>query len=180
MRRSLSLLLVLSIAAVVPGAAQSRNWKEALERDLETVVYKTTSLARFDPNRITHEGTALVVKRSGILASPARYMGAATTKVRDGQIIQPGGASAFFSQSETKQFQTYEPVYLVDVSVKDDAVVLEVIGQAIEPLYDKGRTIQTRYKGEIEFEFPAGQLARASAAELKPTFDAVLSSAETR
>ena len=86
-----------------------------------------------------------------------------------------GGAGAFFTQSDTKQFYSWQPVYLVDVEVKDDAVVLEVISTAIEPLFDRGRTVQTRYKGQIEFEFSREYLTSATAADLKQTFASVLS-----
>jgi hypothetical protein len=63
----------------------------------------------------------------------------------------------------------------LNIEVKDDAVVLEVISSAIEPLFDRGRTVQTRYKGQVEFEFPAGYLTSVSAAELKQMFGSVLS-----
>ena len=114
-------------------AAQPANWKKALERTLETSTYSKSDVAALDGNRLTAEGTALVVKRPGILASPARYLGAVNTKVREGRIVQPGGAAALFSDRGTTQFKVGDVVYLTDVEVRDDVVVLELVSRDVVP-----------------------------------------------
>jgi hypothetical protein len=156
-------------------SAQSRDWKRGLERTLETSTYITSDVAAFDGNRITREGTAFVVKRPGLLASPARHLGAVNTQVRDGRVVQPGGIAALFSDRATRQFEVGDIVYLTDVEVRDNVVVLELLTRQIVPIIEKGTTSQMRYKGQVEFHFPEGFLRTVSAEDLREIFDEFLS-----
>lgn len=161
-------------AMTVSASAATPDWKEALERGLETTIYKTSETAVLDGNRVTSEGTALVVKKTGILANPARYLGSVNTKIRDGAVIQPGGVSALFSSRDIAQFKVGDVVYLKEVEVREDVVVLEILSREIVPIIERRSTAQMRYKGELEFHFPKGYLKSASLEDLKRTFDEFL------
>jgi hypothetical protein len=174
-RQVLLTLGLLSCLAATP-LAQSRDWKRTLEQALEQSVYTKSSVSRLNGNRLTTEGTPLVVSRTGILASPAGYLGAANTRIRDGQVIQPGGAAAFFADRSTRQFKIGEVVYLTDVEVRDDLVVLEIVSRDIVATIEKGTTMQTRFKGEVEFEFDPAVLQASAPEDLKRAFEQVLKS----
>lgn len=161
-------------ALTVSASAATPEWKEALERGLETTIYRTSETAVLDGNRVTREGTALVVKKTGILANPARYLGSVNTKIRDGAVIQPGGVSALFSSRDIAQFRVGDVVYLKEVEVRDDVVVLEILSREIVPIIERRSTAQMRYKGELEFHFPKGYLKSASLEDLRRTFDEFL------
>jgi hypothetical protein len=161
-------------AMTVSSSAATPDWKEALERSFETTIYRTSETAVLDGNRVTSEGTALVVKKTGILANPARYLGSVNTKIRNGAVIQPGGVSALFSSRDIAQFKVGDVVYLKEVQVRDDVIVLEILSREIVPILERRSTAQMRYKGELEFHFPKGYLKSASLEDLRRTFDEFL------
>jgi hypothetical protein len=154
--------------------AQSRDWKRSLEEALEQSVYTKSTVARLNGNRLTREGTPLVVARTGILASPAGYLGAANTRIRDGQVIPPAGVASFFADRSTRQFKMGEVVYLIDVQVRDGLVVLEIVSRDIAATIDRGTAMQTRFKGQVEFEFDPAVLQASTPETLKRAFDEVL------
>ena len=178
MTRQVLLTLGLMSCLVAAPLAQSRDWKRTLEQALEQSVYTKSTVAKLNGNRLTHEGTPLVVSRTGILASPAGYLGSANTRIRDGQVIQPGGVSAFFAERSTRQFKVGEVVYLTDVDVRDDLVVLEIVSRDIVATIDRGTTMQTRYKGQLEFEFDPSVLQASTPEALKRAFEDVLKPVE--
>ena len=177
MTRQFLLTLGLASALAASPLAQSRDWKRALEDALEQSVYTKSTVARLNGNRVTREGTALVVTRTGILASPAGYLGAANTRIRDGNVIQPGGTASFFADRSTRQFKKGEVVYLTDVQVRDDLVVLEIVSRDIVATIDRGSTMQTRFKGQVEFEFDPVVLQASTPEALKRAFEEVLTEA---
>ena len=125
---------------------QTRGALRANTRDVDVSKQgggaRTTTASR-------RKAPALVVERTGILASPARYLGAVNTKVRKGRIVQPGGHAALFSDRGTTQFR-WATLYRTDVEVRDDVVVLDLVSRDIAPTIDKGSTVQMRYKGQVE------------------------------
>jgi hypothetical protein len=177
MTRQVLLTLGLVSALAASPLAQSRDWKRALEDALEQSVYTKSTVARLNGNRVTREGTALVVTRTGILASPAGYLGAANTRIRDGKVIQPGGTASFFADRSTRQFKMGDVVYLTDVQVRDDLVVLEIVSRDIVATIDRGSTMQTRFKGQVEFEFDPVVLQASTPEALKRAFEEVLTEA---
>lgn len=174
MRPTFLRALSLTFLTVTATAAQSTDWKNSLEQALETSEYSLAKVAALDGNRITQEGTTLVVKRHGILASPARRIGAVNTKVRNGQIVQPGGVSALFSDRGTRQFEVGDVVYLTEIEVRNRVIVLDILSREIRPTLEKGSTVQMRYKGQLEFHFDADFLKRASGADVRRELDQFL------
>ena len=170
-RRLLSAIALAS--ALVAATFAQADWKERLELDLQSSGWQKTAVSKLDGNRILDEGTPLVVKRTGILGSPARHFGAVNTKVRGGRLIQPGGFSALFAERSTTQFREGDVVYLTDVDVRNDSVVVEVVSREMVPAVSRRETIYTRYKGQVEFEFDREFLRSASADDLKRAFSTV-------
>lgn len=162
--------LVTAMTAAA-SAAGSADWKKILEETLETSIYVKSDVAALDNNRITAVGTMLIVKRPGILASPARYLGAANTRVRGGRIEQPGGLAALFAERNTTELRVGEAVYLTDIEVRDDKIIVELITRDLQGIIERGSTVQMRYKGQLEFEFDERDLAAADAVDLKRFFD---------
>ena len=170
MRSFIPVLVTLLVAG--QASAEPLDWKKRLEQSLEASTYTKSDVSAVDGNRLTKEGTALLVRRTGILASPARHLGAVNTKVRHGRIEQPGGVSAWFSERTTTQLQAGDVVYLTDVEVRDRTIVLEVVTRDFAPTIERGSTTQTRYKGQVEFEFDEGYLTTVTADDLRRLFDA--------
>ena len=75
-------------AMTVSALAATPDWTEAIERGLETTIYRTSETAVLYGNRVTREGAALVVKKTGILANPARYLGSVNTKITETELSE--------------------------------------------------------------------------------------------
>ena len=60
-------------------------WKDALKRDIESV-YTLSKRATLSPDRITKQGTVVVVRKDGITADLSSDMRYSVTKVTDGQV----------------------------------------------------------------------------------------------
>ena len=69
-------------------------------------------------------------------------------------------------------------MYLTDVEVRDDVVVLDLVSRDVVPTLDKGSTVQMRYKGQVEFHFDHDYLRTATVDDLKQVFDGFLNKAE--
>lgn len=169
------ILLTLVVAATVPacafGAPNSKALREALVADypltkVGVVAFKT------DYNRITQPGTVLAVRVPGIYADVANTEDAiVNTNVADGKVSQATGFTAAFG-SNTSMSRTLEPnekVYVTDVLVKRDAVLLELLTVDVKTLAD-GRG--TRYRAELNVKLPG--LADMTADDVKKNIDTVV------
>lgn len=56
-----------------------------------------------------------------------------------------------------------ERLHCTDIKVKNDAIQFWLLSTEIEPITVKGSTIQTRYKGALEFAFSEDFLSHATA-----------------
>jgi hypothetical protein len=168
-----SVLLILAVAATVPafGAPNSKALREALVADypltkVGVVAFKT------DYNRITQPGTILAVRVPGIYADVANTEDAiVNTNVADGKVSQATGFTAAFG-SNTTMSRTLDPnekVYVTDVLVKRDAVLLELLTVDVKTLAD-GRG--TRYRAELNVKLPG--LDTMTADDVKKTIDTVV------
>jgi hypothetical protein len=170
-----SVLLTLAVATSVPvsafGAPNSRALREALVADypltkVGVVAFKT------DYNRITQPGTILAVRVPGIYADVANTEDAiVNTNVADGKVSQATGFTAAFG-SNTTMSRTLDPnekVYVTDVLVKRDAVLLELLTVDVKTLAD-GRG--TRYRAELNVKLPG--LDAMTADDVKKTIDTVV------
>jgi hypothetical protein len=170
-----SVLLTLAVAATLPvcafAAPNSKALREALVSDypltkVGVVAFKT------DYNRITQPGTVLAVRVPGIYADVANTEDAiVNTNVADGKVSQATGFTAAFG-SNTTMSRTLDPnekVYVTDVLVKRDAVLLELLTVDVKTLAD-GRG--TRYRAELNVKLPG--LDAMTADDVKKTIDTVV------
>lgn len=151
------LVAVTTLLAVVPvfasGAANSKALREALVADypltqVGVVAFKT------DYSRITKPGTILAVRVPGIYADQANTEDSiVNTNVVDGHVSQATGFSAAFGSStaNSRTLNPNEKVYVTDILVKRDAVLVELLTVDVTTLGD-GRG--TRYRAELNVKLP--------------------------
>lgn len=174
-RRLVSVVaFLLAVFAATVTMAQSGNWKKALEQALEESVYQKSKVASLEINNVTEPGTVLVVQKEGIVADRSHAFGTFVTKVKDGQPVAPGGAGGFFSRSSSRVLNKGNRVYLYDVAIRDDAILLSLLTCEMYDIQQNGKTEHTRLKSSVRFEFEKADLAAANPAELKKVFDDLL------
>ena len=153
------------------GAPSSKALREALVADypltkVGVVAFKT------DYNRITQPGTILAVRVPGIYADIANTEDAiVNTNVASGQVTQATGFTAAFG-SNTGKSRTLNPnekVYVTDVLVKRDAVLLELLTVDVTTLGDGQGT---RYRAELNVKLPG--LDNMTADDVKKAIEAVV------
>lgn len=170
-----SIMLMLAVAVSAPlsafAASNNKALREALVADypltkVGVVAFKT------DYNRITQPGAILAVRVPGIYADMANTEDAiVNTNVADGKVSQATGFTAAFG-SNTGMSRTLDPnekVYVTDVLVKRDAVLLELLTVDEKTLAD-GRG--TRYRAELNVKLPG--LDTMTADDVKKTIDTVV------
>lgn len=122
------IVVALNVLVFTTGLqAQSDNWKKAFEQELEETVYQKRKVATFELNNITSPGTVFIVQTEGIVADRAHAFGTFVTKIDAGQPHAPGGLGGLLSRSSSSTLKKGERVYLYDVAIKDDAVLLNLL-----------------------------------------------------
>jgi hypothetical protein len=153
------------------GAPNSKALREALVAEypltqVGLVAFKT------DYNRITQPGAILAVRVPGIYADIANTEDAiVNTNVANGKVSQATGFTAAFG-SNTGKSRTLNPsekVYVTDVLVKRDAVLLELLTVEVTTLADGQGT---RYRAELNVKLPG--LDSMTADDVKKTIDTVV------
>ena len=151
------------------------DWKNTLKETLESS-YPLTKRATLSPDRITQQGVILVINKAGIAADPSSDLRYSETFVRNGAVGEQGGAtSAVFSKENTRVFKPGERVYVTDIKVGDDHVMLLLLSLDMFDVVKKGSTKQTRYKGALIFKFDNGYLSTADPAKIKQAISEVVS-----
>src|SRR5690242_3573846 len=93
-------VLSFLVAMTIATSAANKQLEETLKGKYE--VTKTG----IDRLRITKPGTVLVIQKDGIYANPSTDFGSLTTKVVDGNVIEPKGFSAaFFSNQKDRSLK---------------------------------------------------------------------------
>jgi hypothetical protein len=148
-------------------------WKDALKTGLGSI-YTLTKQATLS-DRITKQGTVVVVRKDGITAdldSDVRY---SVTKVVDGAVGEEGGAvAAIFTKEHSRAFRKDERLWVTDIDVYDDGVMLKVLSCDTEQITEKGSTKPRRYKGAVKFMYPKGSGPSKQTADIKAMVDPVL------
>ncbi len=147
--------------------AFASDWKEALKGSLEAT-YPLTHRASLSPDRITQPGVVLVIEKPGIAADPSSDARFSITYVKNGQISEQGGAAAgIFGKVNTRVFKPGEKVYVIDIKIGDDYVMLELLSCDMFEVEHHGSTRQTRYKAALSFKFDKDSLPVLDAAKVK-------------
>ena len=129
-----------------------------------------------DTNRITQQGTVLVVKKEGIAADLGSDMRYSITYVENGALREQGGAAlaVMGGKDRSRTFKGGERVYVTDVNVGDDYVMFRVLSVDMSDYTEKGNTKQTRYKGAVSFKIHKAEIAAMTPEAVKALIDPVL------
>jgi hypothetical protein len=167
--------LSLAILFVAPGRnALASDWKGALKEALEAS-YPLSKRAALSPDRITQQGVVLVVQKQGIAADPSSDGRFSITFVRDGQISEQGGAVVgLFGKKNTRVFKPGEKVYVIDIKIGDDYVMLELMSCDMFDVTKMGSTRQTRYKSALSFKFDKDALPTLDPEKIKAAISPVV------
>ena len=170
-------LYVLTVAAAATlsvsafAASNARAMREALVIDypltqVGQVMFKT------DYTRITKLGVILAVRLPGIYADVANTEHAiVNTNYANGQITQASGFTAAFSgsTSQSRTLNQNEKVYVTDILVKKDAVLIELLTVDVATL---GDGMSTRYRAELNVKLPG--IDTMTPDDVKKTIDTVI------
>lgn len=175
--RGLGLILVL----VVQASAQAPTLQEQLAAQ-----YKITKMGTDTSGAsVVDAGTLLAIQKGGILGVPWTDHSMLTTKYEGGAVHSPNGLMVagkksllgHFSTTQnegqtTKFFGKGDKVYATKIDVKVDK---DVVALAIVACDTCNKTDPPTYnKATVEFVFPKGSLAKASAGDVEDTIGQLL------
>ena len=138
---------------------------------------------------VVEEGTLLALQKGGVMGVPYSDKTVLTTKYENGTVHGPNAAMAearkklfgHFSQTasegqNTHLFKKGDKVYptKIDVKVDKDLVVLGIVACDTCNKTD----LPTWNKANVEFQFPKGSLAKASAGDIEDTIGQLLAISE--
>ena len=161
-------LLVLCLAVAFVTNAANKQLEEALKGKYDLA---KTGIDRL---RITKPGTVLVIQKDGIFANPSTDYGTLTTKVVDGNVIEPKGVWGFFANQTDRSLKAAEKVYVIRIEVGTKEIKFEIITCDSAAIAVKGNTRQTRYAATVAFQFSEAVLEAADVEGIKKVIDAVL------
>lgn len=171
--RSVCAALVLALVIGRGAAIAGEPWKDALRKELASIYTLTREATLSD--RITKQGTVLVVMKDGITADLASDVRNSVTRVTDGAVAEQGGAvAAIFTKKRSRVFRKGEHVYVTDIDAYDDGLMLKVLSCDTTDINENGTTRPTRYKGAIKFVHAKGDGPALSASQLKQVIDVIL------
>lgn len=159
----------------MPVHAAGQSWKDQLKTGLEQL-YPVSKRSMMDTNRITQQGTVLVVKQDGIAADLGSDMRYSITYVENGAMREQGGSAValFGGKARSRTFKPGERVYVTGIDVGDDHVLLRILGVDMSDYTEKGNTKQTRYKAAVSFKIAKQQMPSMTVDAVKALIDPVL------
>ncbi len=162
-------LLSICVAAVLAASAANKPLEEALNGKYEVT---KTGIDRF---RITKPGTVLVIQKDGIFANPSTDYGTQTTRVTDGNVIEPKGfGAAFFANKTDRSLKAGEKVYITRIQVTNKDIRFEIMTADTMEVNINGNTRETRYAATVAFDFSAADLESANIDMIKKAINVVL------
>jgi hypothetical protein len=173
--RSRTVLLASFMCALIPASAFCLPTGKALR---ETLVadYPLTKVGvvgfQTDYTRITQPGVILAVRLPGIYADVANTQNViVNTNVANGQVSQATGFTAAFggSTAHSRTLTPNEKVYVTQITVKRDAVLLELLTVDVTTLADGQGT---RYRAELNVKIPG--LDTMAPEDVKKNIDTVI------
>lgn len=181
--RSISRALVTTslVCALAPAPAfcapNSKAMREALVAAYPLTKVGMTGLVQFDYTRITQPGAILVVRLPGIYADLANTKNViVNTNYQDGKLTQATGFAAAFggSTGQSRTLNPNEKVYVTQITVRKDSVLMELLTTDVTTLGD-GRG--TRYRAELNVKLP--ELENMTPEDVKKTIDTVIADPAT-
>ena len=185
MRFSLSprtLVITASLLAVLaPGSAicapNNKALYQALVADYPLTKVGMTGLAQYEYTRITQPGAILAIRLPGIYADLANTQNViVNTNLQNGQLSQATGFTAAFggNTGHSRTLAPNEKVYVTQIIVKHDAVLLELLTVDVTTLADGQGA---RYRAELNVKLPG--LDTLTPEDVKKTIDTVITDPAT-
>ena len=166
-----SLLGVLAPASAF-SSTNSKAMREALVADYSLTKVGMTGMAQLDYTRITQPGIILAVRLPGIYADMANTQNViVNTNFQNGQLSQATGFTAAFggNTGHSRTLAPNEKVYVTMITVKRDAVLMELLTVDVTTLADGQGT---RYRAELNIKLPG--LDSMTPEDVKKTIDTVI------
>jgi len=174
-------LLVSTAVTPLPAMAQAPTLQEQLAAQYKLVKMGSDTSGY----SVVEEGTLLAIQKGGIMGVPYSDKSVLTSKYENGNVHGPSGLMmasrksllGHFSQTQsegqsTHLFKKGDKVYptKIDVKVDKDIVMLGIVAcdtcnNTDPPTYNKAN---------VEFQFPKGSLAKASAGDVEDTIGQLL------
>ena len=158
--------------AVAYSALNSKAMREALVADYPLTRVGLTGMAQFDYTRITQPGAVLAVRLPGIYADMANTQNViVNTNYQNGQLTEATGFTAAFggNTGHSRTLAPNEKVYVTQITVKRDAVLMELLTVDVTTLADGQGT---RYRAELNIKLPG--LDTMTPEDVKKTIDNVI------
>ncbi len=158
--------------AVAYSAPNSKAMREALVADYPLTRVGLTGMAQFDYTRITQPGAILAVRLPGIYADMANTQNViVNTNYQNGQLTEATGFTAAFggSTGHSRTLAPNEKVYVTQITVKRDAVLMELLTVDVTTLAEGQGT---RYRAELNIKLPG--LDTMTPEDVKKTIDNVI------
>ena len=94
----------------------------------------------------------LVIQKDGVYANPSTEAGSLTTKVMDGNVIEPKGfGAAIFSKANDRSLKSGTRVYVTRIWVRDKEIRFNVITADTDEINLHGNTRETRFAATLAF-----------------------------
>ena len=171
---AMSALSIFASASAL-AAPNGKAVREALIADYPLTRVGNSGL-QIDYNRITQPGAVLAVRVPGIYADEANTEHTVVgTNITNGQVSQASGFfAAAASSNHSRTLAPSEKVYVTNIFVKHDAVLLELLTVDVTTLAE-GRG--TRYIAELNFKLPG--IDSMSADDIKKVIDPIVADPTT-
>jgi hypothetical protein len=176
---------VVCIIAFFTGSMVAQSGAPTLQEQL-AAQYKLVKMGSDTGGySVVEEGTLLAVQKGGVVGVPYSDKTVLTTKYENGAVHGPSAVKAearkallgHFSPTasqgqSTHLFRNGDKVYTtkIDVKVDKDVVVMSIVACDTCNNTDP----QTWNKANVEFDFPKGSLAKASAGDVEDTIGQLL------
>jgi hypothetical protein len=165
MRASLALVLALgACSATSLAATKFPEQKAKLEQQLK---------AQFVPTTVNPDGTfgtpgtVLVLRKPDLGAVPGNAAAYYTNSLKDGRLTHPALANIVFKRDVIRTFPVGSRFYVMNLGVKDDAVVVL--------LFSCTAYGGMPYKADVQFPFPKGYLADVTLSQIQAAIGEVFS-----
>ena len=176
--RSFITASLICAAAPLPALCATNNkaLREALVADYPLTRVGLSGFQN-DYNRITQPGAILAVRLPGIYADVAATENAiVNTNVLNGQVSQASGFAAAFggNTSHSRTLTPNEKVYVTQITVKRDAVLMELLTVDVTT---RANGAGTRYRAELNVKLP--NLDTMTADDVRNTISTVVADPAT-
>ena len=183
--RFLSPTRIVVTTSLVCALAPAPAFSAPSKRDMRTALVALYPLTRvgmhglvdFDYTRVTEPGPILAVRLPGIYADVANTKNAILeTNYSDGKLTQQTGFAAAFggNTSHSRTLAPNEKVYVMQITVRKDAVLMELLTVDVTTLGD-GRS--TRYRAELNVKVPG--LEEMKPEDIKKVIDTIITDPAT-